>query len=169
MLFLRRFNSTAHRASAALLILSALCSFAQARVIDTADNRSAVQMVARSGGIKIAETDARTGQEFCGWIGIRVNPMTKAFAMSLGMTTPYGAIFGPPLPGSPAALAKIQAGDVITEINGSPLRSWQDFHKTLSGFAPGTSVYFTTYRDGQLIERTVMLDYSKCRRPPRRT
>jgi hypothetical protein len=38
--------------------------------------------------------------------------MNRPFADSLGMAKPYGAIFGQPKPGSPAAQAGIEAGDV---------------------------------------------------------
>src|SRR6516164_2075516 len=59
----------------------------------------------------------------CGWIGVKVSPMTKPFAESLGMTELYGAIFDQPRPGSPAAQANIELGDVITAVNGTPLAS----------------------------------------------
>jgi hypothetical protein len=60
------------------------------------------------------------GPVFCGWIGVHVSPITRAFADTLGMVEPYGAIFGQPKPGSPAAKARIEAGDVITAINAAP-------------------------------------------------
>ena len=63
----------------------------------------------------------------CGWIGVQASPMTVPVADSLGMTEPYGAIFDRPETGSPAANAGIEAGDVITAINGTPLMSWHDF------------------------------------------
>ena len=43
---------------------------------------------------------------FCGWIGVQVNPVTRAFADSLGMVEPYGAIFGR---SRPAAKVGIEA------------------------------------------------------------
>jgi serine protease Do len=98
----------------------------------------------------------------CGWIGVKVSPMTKPFADSLGFTELYGAIFDQPELNGPAAQAKIEAGDVITAINGTPLESWSDFTPTISAMAPGTEVYLTTYRDGQLLDRTVTLGSSKC-------
>ena len=104
-------------------------------------------------------------QQSCGWIGVQVSPMTRAFADRLGMTELYGGIFKQPKPGSPAAHAKIEAGDVITAINGSPLRKWSDFATTISMMAPGTVVHLTTYRDRQLIEARVTLGYSRCRLP----
>ena len=70
---------------------------------------------------------ARQRDAVCGWIGVKVGPMTRAFADSLGMAEPYGAIFDQPEAGSPAATAGIQAGDVITAINGSPVMRSSDF------------------------------------------
>jgi serine protease Do len=72
--------------------------------------------------------------------------MTRPFADSLGMTELYGAIFDEPQPNGPAAQAKIQAGDVLTAINGAALGSAGDFIPTISAMAPGTDVYLTTYR-----------------------
>jgi serine protease Do len=56
------------------------------------------------------------------------------------MTQIYGAIFDQPQPNSPAAQAKIEAGDVITAINGSLIASWKDFTPTISAMAPGTII-----------------------------
>jgi len=98
----------------------------------------------------------------CGWMGVKVSPMTAAFADSLGMTEPYGAIFDRPQPGSPAANAGIEAGDAVTAINGTPLASWRDFATTISMMAPDTTVFLNTWRSGQPIEVRVVLGSSKC-------
>ena len=119
----------------------------------------------RANSVKAAvDQQAQEDHHVCGWIGVQVRPMTAAFAVSLGMAVPYGAIFDRPEPGSPAARAKIEAGDVITTINGSPLRSWGDFTSIISRMAPGTDLYLTTYRNTQLIVTKVTLGSSKC--PP---
>jgi S1-C subfamily serine protease len=108
------------------------------------------------------DQQAQEDRHVCGWIGVQVSPMTAAFAVSLGMAVLHGAIFDRPEPGGPAARAKIEAGDVITAINGSPLRSWSDFTSIISQKAPGTDVYLTTYRNTQLIQTRVTLGSSKC-------
>jgi serine protease Do len=72
--------------------------------------------------------------------------MTRPFAESLGMTELYGAIFDRPEANSPAAHEHIEAGDVLTKINGEPLRDARDFQPIISAMAPGTIVYLTTYR-----------------------
>jgi serine protease Do len=98
----------------------------------------------------------------CGWIGVQVSPMTRAFGNSLGMTELYGGIFKQPQPGSPAAHARIQSGDVITAINGAPLRKSSDFAPAISAMAPLTVVHFTTYRDGHLSVISATLSSSPC-------
>jgi serine protease Do len=110
---------------------------------------------------------AQGNEDACGWIGVAVSPITKAFADSLGMTEPYGAIFDRPQPGSPAAQAKIEAGDVLTAINGEPLGSWSDFAPKIAAIAPGTTIYFDTYRDRQLIGRQVTVGGTPCSPEPR--
>jgi serine protease Do len=85
----------------------------------------------------------------CAWIGVEVSPMTAPVANSLGMAVPYGAIFDRPEAGSPAANAGIEAGDVITTINGSPLGSPRDFASTIATMAPGAIIYLSIYRNRQ--------------------
>src|SRR5262249_25697861 len=59
------------------------------------------------------EQASQNGKDLRGWIGVAVRPMTAAFAASLGMAVPYGAIFEQPEPGGPAANAHIEQGDVL--------------------------------------------------------
>src|SRR5215831_2078003 len=84
------------------------------------------------------------GNDVCGWIGVGVSPMTTAFAESLGMSEPYGAIFDEPEPGSPAAAAHIQQGDVLTTINASPLMRASDFAGLISSMATTEAVSLVT-------------------------
>jgi len=108
------------------------------------------------------------GQRLCRWIGVHVGRMTRPVADSLGMTTPFGAIFRRPEPGSPAAKAKIEAGDVITAINGNALQSWRSFAPIIAKQADDTTLYFRTFRDGQLIDRAVIVGSGKCPRRARK-
>ena len=105
---------------------------------------------------------ARQGDAVCGWIGVRVSPMTRAFADSLGMAEPYGAIFDRPEPGSPAAVAGIEAGDVVTAVNGAPLMRSSDFVTMIAAIAPNTTAILSTSRDGQTIEVMLMVGSGKC-------
>jgi serine protease Do len=103
-----------------------------------------------------------SSNELCGWMGVQVSPMTAAFADSLGMSELYGAIFDQPEPGSPAASAHIEQGDVLLTINGSPLERASDFAGTISMMAPGTAVDLTTSRNGEMLQVTVVLGSTRC-------
>jgi serine protease Do len=100
---------------------------------------------------------------YCGWISVRVRPMTRPFAQGLGMVEPYGAIFNRPEPGSPAAQAGIEAGDVVTAINGTPLARARDFAGKISNRAPPSRIHLTVYRNGELMDFKVRVGYSNCK------
>jgi len=108
----------------------------------------------------VAQQQPNSGS--CGWIGVQVRPMTAAFADSLGMTEIYGAIFDRPEPGSPAASAHIEAGDVLTAINGSRLVHAGEFARIISATAPGTTVYLDTWRDRQAMQVELVLGSIRC-------
>ena len=111
----------------------------------------------------ISRTQADT---LCGWIGSQVGPMTRAVAASLGMAVPHGVIFEQPQPGSPAARAKIHAGDVVTRINGRPLESPREFEQRILAMAPGTRIHLRVFRNRQPITFTVPLSSTKCLQRP---
>ena len=64
-------------------------------------------------------------------------------------------------PGSPAALAGFQAGDVLVELAGAPIANLSSFSEKLKTLAPGDAVKAVVLRgdarDGQRIERLVKL------------
>jgi S1-C subfamily serine protease len=113
-----------------------------------------------------AVAQSQKAATICGWIGAQVAPMTKPFADSLGMAVPYGAIFGAPEPGGPAAKAGIEAGDVVTAINGSPLMDSHDFAPTIAEMAPDSDVHLSTSRNGEQMEIRVTLGSAKCAQRP---
>jgi len=98
----------------------------------------------------------------CGSAGVQVTPMTGPVANNLGLVESYGAIFERPERGSPAAKAGIEASDVVTTINGIPLEKSNDFRRIIAAWAPGSVVYLNTWRDGQLMPRTLTLGSSPC-------
>ena len=113
------------------------------------------------GSIGKAQADAH-----CGWIGSQFRPMTRAIAISLGMIEPYGAIFEQPQPGSPAARAKIHAGDVVTRIDGRSLKSPREFEQRILAMAPGTRIHLRVFRSRQPMMFTVRLGSTKCPQQP---
>jgi serine protease Do len=57
------------------------------------------------------------------WLGVQVQPVTAGIAESLGMNKVQGALVDEAQPDTPAAKAGIQAGDVITAVNGTEIKN----------------------------------------------
>ena len=65
-----------------------------------------------------------------GWLGVQIQPVTAGIADSLGMKKAEGAMVDEPQTGSPAAKAGIESGDVITAVNGTPVKDARDLART---------------------------------------
>src|SRR5205807_8257399 len=61
-----------------------------------------------------------------GWIGVQIQPVTADIAESIGLKTAEGALVAEPQANGPAAQAGVQAGEVITEVNGAPVKDASD-------------------------------------------
>jgi len=83
-----------------------------------------------------------------GWIGVQIQPVTSAIAESLGMKESKGALVAEPMADSPAAKAGLQSRDVITAVNGNPVKNARDLAMQIGGMAPGAAVNVTIWREG---------------------
>ena len=90
-----------------------------------------------------------------GWIGIQIQPINADIADSLGLKSNDGALVAEPQSGSPAAKAGIKSGDVITAVNGEPVKDARTLARRISRMAPGTSVKLDLIRKGK--QETVIL------------
>jgi serine protease Do len=92
-----------------------------------------------------------------GWLGVQVQPVTADIADSLGLKQAKGAIVNNPQDGSPAAKAGIEAGDVITAVNGTAIKDSRDLARTISMIAPGASVKLDVWHKGETKTVTLAL------------
>ncbi|MGZ8308358.1 MAG: PDZ domain-containing protein, partial [Rhodoplanes sp.] len=84
-----------------------------------------------------------------GWIGVQIQPINADIADSLGLKSDEGALVAEPQSGSPAAKAGVQSGDVITAVNGEPVKDARTLARRISRMAPGTSVKLDLIRKGK--------------------
>jgi serine protease Do len=75
-----------------------------------------------------------------GWIGVQIQPVTPDIADSLGLKKAEGALVAEPQAGSPAAKAGIKSGDVITSVDGKPVKDARDLAKRIGSMSPNTTV-----------------------------
>src|SRR5262245_21107450 len=84
-----------------------------------------------------------------GWIGVQIQPVTSDIADSLGMKKAEGALVAEPQSNGPAAKAGIESGDVITAVNGEPVKDARELARTIGGLAPGNAVKLNVLHKGQ--------------------
>ena len=75
--------------------------------------------------------------------------MTADIADSLGLKKAEGALVAEPQANGPAAKAGIESGDVITSVNGEPVKDARELARTIGGLAPGNAVKLNVVHKGQ--------------------
>ena len=84
-----------------------------------------------------------------GWIGVQIQPVTAEIAESMGLKKPEGALVADPQANGPAAKAGVEAGDVITAVNGVAVKDARDLARQIGSIAPGSSAKLTVWHKGQ--------------------
>jgi serine protease Do len=92
-----------------------------------------------------------------GWLGVQIQQVTPEIADSLGMQKVEGALVAEPQPNSPAVKAGIAAGDVITAVNGKPIKGSRELAREVGMMPPGTSVKFDLLHQGATKNVTLTL------------
>jgi len=82
-----------------------------------------------------------------GQLGVMIQGMDEGIAKALGMDRPHGALVEAVNAGGPGQKAGLQAGDVITSVDGQDVRHSSDLPRMIASHAPGTSVKLGVFRD----------------------
>jgi len=82
-----------------------------------------------------------------GWLGVQIGQVTKDIANALGMPKAQGAIVNSPQDDGPAKVAGIEAGDVITAVNGKTVESPRELARMIANIAPGSTAEISIWRD----------------------
>jgi len=91
------------------------------------------------------------------WIGISGAPLTPTVAEQLRVSVTQGVILGTTVPNGPAARTGLRggtrgdpaSGDIITELDGRPVRSVEDIASYIDKKEPGQTVRVTYVRGGR--------------------
>jgi serine protease Do len=84
-----------------------------------------------------------------GWMGVQVQSVTTDIADSVGMKSAQGALVVEPQPDGPAVKAGILSGDVITSVNGQPVKDARDLAKQIRTMAPDSTIKLVVLRQGE--------------------
>jgi Do/DeqQ family serine protease len=105
----------------------------------------------------VMEQLIRYGSVERGQLGVSMYAVTPQIAHSLGLASPVGALVSQVLPGSAAAKAGVHTGDVITAVNGQPVKSNTDLRNAIGLMRVGQPVEVGLMRDGKPLKLTAVL------------
>jgi len=91
------------------------------------------------------------GRVHRGQIGASSQTITPVLAKGLGLQRDWGVVISDVEPGSPAARAGLQPGDVIAELNGKAMENARQFDVNLYRSRPGQEVILAVDRGGKRI------------------
>jgi Do/DeqQ family serine protease len=92
-----------------------------------------------------------------GQLGVSMYTVTPDIAHSLGLTNALGALVSQVVEGSPAEKAGIHTGDVITSVNGLPVKSNSELRNTIGLMRVGDKVEIGLLRDGKPLRVTAII------------
>jgi serine protease Do len=84
-----------------------------------------------------------------GWIGVQIQPVTQDIADSLGLKKAEGALVADPQKEGPAAKGGVEAGDVITAVNGQAVKDARELARVIGGLAPGSTAKLEVLHQGK--------------------
>jgi serine protease Do len=90
-------------------------------------------------------------------LGVTLQDLSAPLAESFGLKSPNGALVASVMPGSAAAKAGLKPGDVITAIDGEPVRQAGDVSSRVGLARPGDDVKLAIWRDKSSRDLSVSL------------
>jgi len=139
------------------------------------------QIYSRSGGfmgisfaipideaMRVSDQLRTNGRVIRGRIGVQIAPVTKEVAEAIGLGKPAGALVQSVEAGGPADKAGVEAGDIITRVDGKVVEKSGDLPRIVGGTRPGSKAALQIFRRGSTKELSVTVGEFEPERPTRR-
>lgn len=97
------------------------------------------------------------GHVIRGWIGVETKLLTEDLARSFGVNKNTGVLISGVYRRGPAANADILPGDILTHMNDQKISDGRAAMNQVAGFEPGAKIVVKLLRNGQPIERIVLV------------
>jgi len=97
------------------------------------------------------------GETKRGWLGVRIQKVTKEIAEVEKLEKPEGALVASVSENSPADKARIKAGDIILEFDGKKVDTMRRLPKLVAQTKVGKKVILKIWRNQKLISKKVLL------------
>jgi serine protease Do len=119
------------------------------------------QIYSRSGGfmgisfaipideaLRVSEQLRASGRVVRGRIGVQIDQVSKEVAESIGLGKPQGALVKAVEAGGPAEKAGVEAGDIITKVDGKAVDKAGDLPRIIGAMKPGSKATLQVFRRG---------------------
>jgi len=97
------------------------------------------------------------GETKRGWLGVRIQQVTKEIAEVQQLDEPKGALIAGVTEGSPAEKAGIKPGDIILEFDGKKIKTMRNLPKIVASTEVGKSVNLKIWRNKKLFSKKLIL------------
>jgi len=116
---------------------------------------------------RVVEQLRVSGRVTRGRIGVVIDQVTKEVAESIGLGKPMGALVRSVEAGGPADKAGVEAGDIITKVEGRSVDRSGDLPRIVGGMKPGSKASLQVFRRGGYKDLTVTVAEFEAERPRR--
>ncbi len=99
------------------------------------------------------------------WLGLQIQEVTPALAQSFGLDHPMGALVAGVEPGSPAAKAGLQRGDVILAVDGAEVIESHQLPVMVQKAGIGNTADLTVLREGREVAIEVKVEAQRAPSP----
>tara|TARA_B110000438_G_C15804618_1_gene646723 strand:+ start:464 stop:1819 length:1356 start_codon:yes stop_codon:yes gene_type:complete len=106
---------------------------------------------------KVIDQLIKYGETKRGWLGVRIQEVTKEIAELEKLDKPKGALIASVSENSPADKAGLKDGDIILEFDGEKVDTMRDLPKIVSQTEVGKKVVVKIWRNGKLIPKKVLV------------
>jgi len=99
-----------------------------------------------------------------GLLGVSIQDLTPELAQAFSLSQHQGAVISAVQPGSPAAKAQLEPGDIVLAINGRKMKSSMDVRNAIGLLRIGDEVDVRVLRKGETLNRTAEIGAPKISR-----
>jgi len=106
---------------------------------------------------KVVDQLIKYGETKRGWLGVKIQYVTKEMAQVAGLNEARGAFIGGVSEGGPAEKGGIKTADIVLEFDGQKIKTMRSLLRIVANTSPNKKVAVKVWRDKKLITKRLTL------------